>query len=152
MAGGFVRLTVAGKVFIQPEALFSQDRSQIEMTALGLEELQDMRLNKLDIPVMVGFKMGKIFRIQGGPVASYVLDAAVNSPNSNGWESIKDGFDNKTWGYQAGIGLDMGPVTLDLKYEGSLRKIRSEMQVGNETFQFDHRESIFQATLGWKIF
>lgn len=150
-AGGFVRLRL-GKLILQPEVMFSQDKSKVRLSSIGFDDLQDLKINKIDVPMLVGFEIGEVFRIQGGPVASFVLDANQRSSVGNTWNDFTQNYDRSTWGYQAGIGFDVWRIVFDLRYEGSLKKFGMQYEIGNQTFNFDHRKSALQATVGLKIF
>ena len=57
--------------------------------------------NKLDIPVMLGFKLGPL-RINAGPAGSLLINspkALINNPD------YKNNYSKMTIGYQAGLGL-----------------------------------------------
>ena len=62
----------------------------------------------------------------------------------------KEEFNGATWGYQIGVGLDiLKKVTIDLKYEGNLSKLADGVKIGDQTMNFDSRNSQFVATLGF---
>jgi hypothetical protein len=126
--------------FIQPELLYSSvhnDLDVYELNSANPDEATTVKqtLNRIDIPVMVGFKL-KILKLEVGPVASFII-----SDNSD-LESITQydmQWNKATIGYQAGIGLDVGKIALDVKYEGSLSKLGTGITIGNTTTSFDTR-------------
>ena len=62
----------------------------------------------------------------------------------------KEEYNGATWGYQVGAGLDiLKKLTIDLKYEGSFSKLGSGIQLGDQDFDFDSRNSKIILTLGW---
>jgi hypothetical protein len=136
--------------FIQPELLYSSIHNDLEVYSLNSanpdEATQvDQKLNRIDIPVMVGFKL-KILKLEVGPVASFVLS------NNSDLESITNydmQWNKATIGYQAGIGLDVGKIALDVKYEGNLSKLGTGIDIGNTTTSFDTRLNQIIVSLGF---
>lgn len=149
-----------GKTFyIQPELLLSQKGGKFNVYEDGVlnDGKVDVRFSNLDVPVLFGLRIAKFFRINVGPMASLRL-------NKNG--KIGDSFDDVTgensgaefknrlaFGYQAGVGLDLGRLSLDVRYEGNFTDIM-KLQFKNATTasQFGKTSNLFQATLGLAIF
>jgi hypothetical protein len=101
--------------------------------------------NRLDIPVMLGFKLFKFLRLHAGPVASIDMDSDLRDANN----TIQDvDYEKATLGYQAGIGLDIGNFILDAKYESSLSTITKN--IGR--FDTDQRINQFILSVGFKLF
>ena len=148
--GAFGRVKI-GPVFFQPELVFTQDKTDIAVSSVGFDEVQTLTVNKMDIPLLLGLKLGSAFKVMGGPVKSYVQSTHVRSPTEM-WDSYRSNMEDATWGYQVGIGVDIGRFMLEAKYEGGFGPIASEATIGNETYQFDHRQETFQFSLGFMIF
>jgi len=146
-AGIFLRLNVA-KLYIQPEVLLSTRTNEYTVTNVNsaVDSLVKQNFNKLDIPVMLGLKFGPL-RINGGPSASLL----INSPK----ELIQDPdfktmYSKLTFGYQAGIGLDLlKKITIDLRYEGSLKKFQNQIENALGTaVALDDRPNAFLLSVG----
>lgn len=142
-AGVFARITL-GFLYIQPEALFSQSGGEIQLDDGVFKEIREVEFNKLDFPVMVGTKFLKVFRVQVGPTIGMLLDAKAEGLE----EDIKSGYNDATIGYQAGVGVDLWNLIVDLKYEGNLSTF------GNELFGFetDQKQSLWMVSVGFKLF
>jgi len=150
--GAFVRLSLFG-IYLQPELLFSTRTN--EYTISNTTNLQSVTsytakqsFNKLDIPVMLGLKLGPL-RINAGPVGSLLINspkALIKDPD------YKNNYNKMTIGYQAGVGFDIFNIlTFDLRYEGSLKKYQNQIQslAGNKTkFNLDDRPNAFVFSLG----
>lgn len=142
-AGVFSRVTL-GLLYIQPEVLFTQSGGEIELNDGVLKEIREVEFNKLDFPVMLGTSFLKVFRLQAGPSFSMLLDA-----NAKGLEEdIKSGYKDATIGYQAGVGMDLWNLVLDVKYEGNLSTF------GDELFGFptDQDNNQWIVSVGFKLF
>jgi hypothetical protein len=142
--GLFVRLSFLG-IYIQPEILFTSAENKIKITENAVSEIRSQTFNKLDIPVLLGFKLGPI-RINGGPAATVKISSPKELFDTQGYENL---YKSATFGYQAGVGVDiLKKLTLDLRYEGNLNQFGNELTVGGETFALDQRSSSIIFSLG----
>lgn len=145
--GVFVRLSLLG-IYIQPEILFTSSENKIKVTEPGatVSQIRSQTFNKLDIPVLLGFKLGPL-RINAGPAATVKISSPNELFDAQGRESL---YKSATFGYQAGVGLDLlKKLTLDVRYEGNLNQFGNELTVGGETFTLDQRSSAILFSLGF---
>jgi hypothetical protein len=84
---------------------------------------------------MFGFKL-KVLKLEAGPVASFIISNNSDLKNITEYDMQ---WNKATIGYQAGIGLDIGKIALDVKYEGNLSKLGTGIDIGNTTSSFDTR-------------
>ena len=148
--GGFLRLNL-GSFFIQPEALWSQDKSEIKLSSANFSELHTLKINKIDIPIMAGFTLAKAIRFYGGPVISYIQDAKLEG-SEKVFESFAHKYEDKTLGYQAGLGFDISRLSFDFRYGSNLSDLATSAVISGEEFNFDTRKQTIQATVGIKLF
>ncbi|MCH7411288.1 PorT family protein [Belliella sp. DSM 111904] len=141
--GAFIRMGGAS-IFIQPEFLYTNTGGVIIDEANNATV--ETNFNRLDIPLMMGFKLARFFRVQAGPIASIILDQSFNDNPIAATQSIE--YRNSTIGYQAGIGLDIGNLILDAKYESSLHKIAGSVA----GFQTDQRQTQLILSAGFRLF
>jgi opacity protein-like surface antigen len=148
--GLFMRLTLLG-VYIQPEVLLATRTNEYTVTNQTLQStvttIVKQNYNKLDIPVMVGFKLGPV-RINAGPSASLLINSPKDLVNSPDFKSM---YNNLTFGYQAGVGIDLlKKLTIDLRYEGSLKKYQNQIQnvTGGAKYTLDDRPNAFLLSVG----
>jgi hypothetical protein len=129
--------------FIQPEALYTVTRNDINVYDLNSSNPNSannitQRLNRIDIPVMLGLQL-KAFKAGIGPVMTFLISDDSDLKRITQYDMQ---FNKATVGYQAGIGLDFRHFCLDLKYEGSLSKYADGINIGNnESLSFDSRIS-----------
>ncbi|HPF93023.1 MAG TPA: porin family protein [Tenuifilaceae bacterium] len=153
--GLFGRVQVLG-FYVQPELLFTQSKGEVVLTDITnsespIKSIRDQKFNKIDIPVMVGWKIGPA-RLGLGPVASIMLseqdglkDELADATN----ESVESNFKNATFGYQVGAGLDIFKfATLDVKYEGNLSKLGEGVNIAGKPYTFDQRNPQWIFSLG----
>jgi hypothetical protein len=148
---GGVYVRIGSKLFIQPEFIFSAKGGSVNILKGGStssSQTVSIEYTNFDIPVLIGFKIGPL-RLNAGPMASFKisdkgLDEALKAYSSN----VSDSFKNASYGYQAGGGLDLGALSVDLRYEGSLS------EVSGNTFNninFTQKGNLWQLTMGLRI-
>ena len=150
-AGVFTRFSFLG-LYAQPELLFSQSGGQIEIkdqVGENYSQIQELTYNKVDLPVMLGFRMGDVFRINAGPSFSLILGQDARTEGTTA--EVKNNYENATVGYQVGAGLDIGKLVLDVRYESSLSKLGDSVQLGGRRFDTDYRDAIVSFAFGFKL-
>jgi len=145
--GLFMRVTLFG-FYVQPELLFSTRTDSYTVTNLQTTTgiIATQNFNKLDIPVMLGFKLGPL-RLNAGPTGSLLLNSPKNLISN---PDFKNNYSRMTFGYQAGLGFDLlNFLTFDLRYEGSLLKYQNQIQnlVGTK-YNLDDRPNAFLFSVG----
>lgn len=134
-------------LFIQPELLFTQTSGRFTINSPGQPNGDKFKasFNRLDIPVMVGVRFLKVVRIMAGPIASI----NINSEVKNAANTVQNAdFNNSTLGYQAGVGVELGNLTVDAKYEGGLSSVTENIG----SFNTDNRINQWVLSVGFKIF
>ncbi|SFA49577.1 Outer membrane protein beta-barrel domain-containing protein [Pedobacter suwonensis] len=138
--------------YVQPEAYIGSKGNKFisiqqdngnEVSAEG-----KVKFTTLDIPVLLGTKFGAKnlnFRLMAGPVISFVLDE--NSSFSSAYQQATDfsNYKNQALGLQAGAGVDVGSISVDLRYEAGLSNI-------SKSEKYTQKPNLFQLSLGFKIF
>ena len=145
--GVFVRITLFS-FFIQPEVLFSTRTNEYTVTNVQTTAsiVAKQTFNKLDIPVMLGLKLGPL-RLNAGPSGSLLINspkAIITNPD------YKNNYNKMTIGYQAGLGFDLlNFLTFDLRYEGSLKKYQNQIQnLAGTKYNLDDRPNAFLFSVG----
>ncbi len=148
--GAFVRITLFG-IYLQPELLFSTRTNEytvkdVTNQASPVSYIAKQNFNRLDIPIMVGFKLGPI-RVNAGPAGSLLINSPkdiITNPD------FKNNFSKLTFGYQAGVGFDLFKLlTFDLRYEGSLKKYQNQIQnIAGTKYNLDDRPNAFLFSVG----
>jgi hypothetical protein len=145
---GGVYVRIGSKFFIQPELIFSAKGGSINILKNGTQQSVAIDYTNIDVPLLVGLKVGPL-RINAGPMASFTvsskgLDEAIKTYSSNLGESFK----KASYGYQAGGGVDLGSLSLDLRYEGSLSEVSS---LSSSNINFSQKGNLWQLTLGLRL-
>ena len=134
-------------IYIQPEAYFNAGGGTIEQVVEnGPTEVLNVRFNRIDIPVLVGVKLGPV-RLNAGPTGSIVLSEITDLTELQ--PDFKLFTNTMTWGFQAGAGVDIiNKISLDARYEGSLSRLGESISIGGNEFPLDARPSQWIISLG----
>ena len=141
-AGVFAR--IGGAFYLQPEVYISGTGGHFESDDNSYSG--DVHFTNLNVPVLLGARFGPKnlnFRIMAGPIYTSVLSTSESlSQNfSNAYNDFGH-YRNSTLGYQAGVGVDIGAITADLRYEGNLTDINPN---------YGQRQNLFALSVGFKI-
>jgi hypothetical protein len=146
-AGVWARIGAVG-FYVQPEAYLGSKGGELNANENNNNVSGDAKIKftTLDVPILVGNKIGvdKLnFRYMAGPIFSFLLDknAKTNINNATDFNDYK----NQTIGAQAGVGVDLGNVTVDLRYEKGLTNI-------SKSGQYDQKQNLWHISLGYKLF
>lgn len=148
--GLYTRLSLLG-VFVQPS--FMLNSTSVDYTLDGSDEggpittAVNERYNKLDIPVVVGFKLAAI-RLYGGPVAHLHINSSSDLFKFRGYGQK---FKNANYGFRAGAGVDLWKLRLDVSYEGNLSKFGDHITIDGQELSFDDSASRLLMTVGIKL-
>ena len=147
--GGFFRASLAG-IFIQPELYFSSLSTEYKVEDLSgtgtAEQLVKQKIGRMDVPVLVGIRLGT-FRLGLGPVGSIIVSDQSDLNEITGYEAA---LKSATFGYQIGAGADIWKFSLDLRYEGNLTKLGDQLDYGGgKTINLDNRVRQIIISLGF---
>ncbi len=132
-------------IYIIPELYFSSVTSEVQFTQIGNQTAKTLSqsMSRIDVPVLVGFRVAKIARLNAGPIASLVINQESGVKNQlaqlAGVDTVTDDPNVFTFGFQAGGGVDLGRLSIDLRYEGNLSWLGSNLTVNGQDYEFDLR-------------
>ncbi len=146
--GAFVRFTLMG-FYIEPELLFASRTDEYTVADVNepaSEIIKKQKFNQLDLPVMLGAKVGPI-RLNAGPSARLLINSPKDLIDNPDFKAM---YNSLTFGYQAGLGIDIiKKITIDLRYEGSLQKYQTQIQnLAGDKFKLDDRPNAFLLSVG----
>jgi hypothetical protein len=137
-------------LFVQPELYFNDGGGTLEKLVEGdpVGELMQVDFKRVDLPVLVGVKLGPA-RLNLGPVGSYVVKESITNDIDDIPADYTVFTSSMTWGFQAGLGVDLSKFSLDVRYEGSLSKLGETFSVGSNDFNLDARPRQWVFSLGF---
>lgn len=122
-AGIWTRIGGAG-LHLQPELYLSGKNSRL-IDDQGSEN--EVNFTSLDLPILIGTKFGAAgfgLRLNTGPVINFVLDEQQKFADAAS-AAYKGKFKDKAISWQFGVGLDIGKLSIDGRYESGLSEINS---------------------------
>lgn len=108
--GLFYRGELAG-FFLRPELLYTKTKSSYEYN----EQEADYNVSKLDLPILLGTNIFGPLNVFAGPSLQYILE------NDFDGVSLGDVENEFTVGAQFGVGIKLGGIGLDVRYERALK-------------------------------
>ncbi|MDB5009514.1 MAG: PorT family protein [Mucilaginibacter sp.] len=143
-AGLFAR--IGGGLYLQPEVYLSSSGgsfSSNDNTYSG-----KVTFTNLNVPVLVGLRFGPKnlnLRAMAGPEYIAVLNQNKNlSSNFNAaYNNFGNAYKNNMLGYQAGVGIDLGAITADLRYQGDFDHFNN---------YYNQRQNLWALSVGFKFF
>lgn len=146
---GLFLLARSNRFFLQPELIYSSNSTDFRVDSSGaageyIDKLFKERYSNLDIPIMAGLRFG-FLRIGAGPVGHVHLNSTSDLLDFKGYEQD---FKSLTMGYQAGLGIDLSSIHVDIRYEGNLTKYGDHMKFFGRKVGFSDNPSRIIATIG----
>lgn len=141
--GVFMRASFAG-FYLQPEFLLATATNSVtyeDVEAGGAPVIYNQKFNKINIPVLLGYKIA-FLRLNAGPAAAIL----ITDPK----EIITGAtYKRATFGYQAGVGIDIFKrLTFDLRYEGNLNQFGDKITIAGQDFTLDDRTGALLVHVG----
>lgn len=112
---------IGSKFFVQPGIQIEFVKNTIESVPVVVEF--DLKRTHLRVPVMIGYAFGSLdgnfsARLFTGPNASILLNS-----DSGDFDLSKDDFKSAVFGWNAGLGLDISILFIDLGYQFGLSEV-----------------------------
>ncbi len=148
--GLYTRLSALG-LYLEPALLFNSNKVSYDITTYGetgvFSIIKNEKYNTMDIPVLAGFKIG-VLRFQGGVVGHLFINSISDAVDIKGYEQR---FKTATYGWQAGTGVDIWKLRLDLLFEGNFDNFGDHITIGGHDYAFAETPSRLMLTLGYKF-
>ncbi|MBX2816203.1 MAG: PorT family protein [Saprospiraceae bacterium] len=130
---------------IQPEVVFNSNRVDFSFQDISnpSDDIFTERYHALDIPFLFGLKAGPL-RLMLGPVGHYFLDSTSELLQ---FEEYEQKFEDLTYGWQGGIGLDFFNLMIDIRYEGNFYRFGDHIVFNNQSFAFASKPARLLASL-----
>jgi len=148
--GIYTRLSLLG-VYVEPALLFNSNKIAYDIKEYSesgvFTKIKNEKYNQLDIPIMAGIKLG-VLRFQGGVVGHLRINSISDVVDIKGYEQR---FKTGSYGWQAGVGLDIWKLRMDLNFEGNLDKFGDHVTINGQDYAFADRPSRLLLTMGYKF-
>ena len=110
MAGLMGELTW-GSLGVRPEIIYSHNAFDVE----GLSKASKLKLNKIDVPVLLQYKLLGLVSLQAGPTFCVMTNTSGTAEGAE-W-TIK----RPTIGYAAGVEVEIWKIGISARYNGSFK-------------------------------
>lgn len=157
-AGFYAAFPISDNIFIQPEILYTTKGAELEYNNAFVSGVGKFRLNYIEVPLLVKFKLTQNFNIHVGGYASYLVDGKVTNESSAGnafdfEEKISaDDFNRFDAGLSAGVGVDFDPLSIGLRYNYGLTTVGKERSFAGTSYTFpDAKNSNLSLYVSYKL-
>jgi len=154
-AGIMTRINFAKHLALQGELLYSTKGSKVEYQNAFFNGDVTLRLNYVEIPVLLVLKLNKNISIHAGPYVSFIIDADAKNNSSVDLfdfeeEVDKDNFKGTDYGFAAGIGAEVQHLFGGIRYTQGFDKIEKEKDYNGTNYTFSSaKNSMVQLYLGF---
>ncbi len=135
------------KIYVQPEVMVVTRKAELSFSTNPV----DVKFTNIDIPVLVGWRPVKRFRINAGPVVALKISEDQKLKDAfNSYIKDTDSIQkNAVLGYQVGIGTQLLGFDFDLRREGGLSDVTAfKLPNGDD---FTQRSNGWQFSVGFKF-
>lgn len=137
---------IGGVVHVQPELYLTGKSSEASFENNGGTVEADMSFTTLDLPVLLGSRVGMggfALRFQAGPLVSFLVDKNIGE--ALGQVLDVDDYKNNAFSLVGGVGLDIGKLRADLRYEHAMNSISGDNAP-------DQRMNVWTVGIGLRLF
>ena len=139
---GFYGKLDLGAIYIRPELVYTKTTSEYELNTGNTE---DYKISKLDVPVLVGFKLIGPLNIFAGPAFQYYLENDLKGIQ------ISDVENDFSVGVNIGLSVEIGRFGIDARYERGLSENEANWTNAGETFTLDSRPEQLIFSLSYSL-
>lgn len=127
-AGGYLRFDFNNRFSFQPELLIGSVGARQKEESYDDPDLGTIRVKGeaivtyISVPAIFLFKLNDKLNVQAGPQVGFLVaakakyDIQSDFMDFSGSEDVKDQFKKLDFGINAGLGLDLNPVTISARY------------------------------------
>ncbi len=147
--GALVRIPLSDRFDLQTEltlnstsAEFRFDDPDQQATAVFRE-----RYNDLNIPLLASWKLA-FLRLNAGPVGHLFISSSSDLVDAEGRERT---FDSFNLGYTLGGAIDIGKITIDLRYDGNFGRYGEDFAIAGESFRVDQAPKRWVGSVAYRF-
>ncbi len=141
--GAWARFGGAG-MYLQPELYLGSKGNEFKQSDGAEGKVQ---FTTLDVPVLLGTKIGPSkfnIRFMAGPVISFLVNKETDFDAAYDDVTDYNSYKDQTWGIQAGTGVDLGGISVDLRYEAGLSNV-------SQSPKYEQKQNLWHLSLGFKL-
>ncbi|MFE3872459.1 porin family protein [Flavobacterium sp. ZS1P70] len=144
--GLYAKVPVTNSISIQPEIYYTGKGAEVVYNNAFASGTAKFKLNYIEVPVMLVANVTKIFNVQVGPYAGYLISGKTTNESGtyNFQDNINtDDFNKIDAGVAAGLGIDLETVSFGVRYNYGLTKVGKERNYSGTNYTFpDGKNSV----------
>jgi len=141
-AGAFLNVKLT-KIAIQPEVIFSQQGSTVNISGTNIES----NFSYVNIPILLKFYLIGGLNLQAGPQFGFLTSATGPDPlNPTTSADIKSYLKSSDLSIGLGAGFDIKKLVIDVRYNLGVSEINDSAALSAT------KNQVFQLSLGFKLF
>ena len=105
------------------------------------------RYTDINVPVMGSWKVA-FLSINAGPVGHFKVSSACDLVDAEGRERA---FDTFNLGYTLGGAIDIGSITVDVRYDGNFSRYGEDFSIAGENFRVDQATKRWIGTIAYRF-
>ncbi|AOW19868.1 outer membrane beta-barrel protein [Urechidicola croceus] len=124
--------------YLRPELVYTKTKSDYQGS--------DFDMSKLDMPILLGYKIFNPVSVFAGPSLQYILDTDFKATDFN----LSDAENDFTVGINLGVAVQLNSFSIDARYEKGLTENLAS-RVGIAESRLDTRPEQFILSLSFKL-
>ena len=147
--GGLIICMRFNSFILQPEVLFNSNSVDYEIEDFTgtsvVGTVKNEKYQYVDIPLLAGFKFGPL-RLLAGPAGHVFVNSASELFDFEGYDQT---FDDISFSFLLGAGLDLWSLALDVRYESGFDRFGDHFVFDGTQYEFSDNPSRFLFSLGY---
>ena len=132
--GVFSKLPILDFLAIQPEIYLTTKGASVSYNNLFVDGSARFNLTYLEVPVLCVYNITDNFNVHAGPYLAYMLNGKVTNDSDINLFDFEENIDANDYnridaGIALGAGVDVGAISLGLRYNLGLTKVGKEQSI-----------------------
>ena len=147
--GALLRVPLSDRFGLQTEVTFNSSSAEFRFddNDRNVTQVFRERYNDVNVPLLASWKLA-FLRFQAGPVGHFFVSSLSDLRDAEGRERT---FDSFNLGYALGAAIDIGPITVDVRYDGNFSRYGEDFAVAGETFRVDQAAKRWIGTVAYRF-
>ncbi|WP_020570708.1 outer membrane beta-barrel protein [Neolewinella persica] len=147
--GALLRIPLSDRFDIQTELTLNSTSAEFRFDDPESQNSQVFRerYNDVNIPILASWKLA-FLRLNAGPVGHLFVSSTSDLMDVDGRDRT---FDSFNLGYTLGGAVDIGPITVDVRYDGNFSRYGEDFAVAGETFRVDQAPKRWVGSIAYRF-
>lgn|GEM_PF-2607350 len=150
MAGAFVNFNYRN-FFTETRLTFAQEQSNAQFSDPYKSREQIIHLNKVYLPVKLGYRIKNTYNVFGGLQWSHYVDGSMVPSNTALYVAYDNTVNTNNFGFFLGFGVQINKFNLNLNYSGNFNEAGIQANYKRQILPFKTRDQLFNLTLSYNI-